>query len=262
MKIEVRLAQNLILIYADDGVSTESLEHTKYSLNLALGINYIIKEVTAEHIKEGIEKETCLFVMPGGRATPYRNKLDGLGTDNIKQYVENGGGYLGFGGGAYFGGKEVMFYPDNPDPQIRRIVKDMKLGFFPGAVIGPAYEPYYYDSLEGARAAKIKLTSEFSISSMKIFHNGGGYFDSSSFSPEIDVIAWYDDLTENHPAIVECHFGNGKAILSGVRPEYNLKMLEAQNPGKRHVSSLKRSISNSHSFELFKFLLRKFQLVV
>jgi biotin---protein ligase len=49
------------------------------------------------------------FVMPGGADIPYGRSLNGAGNACIRRYVEQGGIYLGFCAGAYYGCADISF---------------------------------------------------------------------------------------------------------------------------------------------------------
>lgn len=47
--------------------------------------------------------------MPGGADLPYCKKLNGEGNRRIRQFIEQGGAYLGICAGAYYGCAELNF---------------------------------------------------------------------------------------------------------------------------------------------------------
>lgn len=167
--------------------------------------------------------ETCsLLIMPGGRDRPYHADLKGEGCRRIRDFVEQGGTYLGICAGAYFGAKRVEFDQGFP----LEVSEERELMFFHGAAVGPAYGKgtFDYHSQKGARAAKVKT-------SQGVFHtyyNGGCTFDGDFSSCRI--LARYADLPDEPPAILECRVGKGKAILSGVHIETAAFSLDSSDP--------------------------------
>jgi biotin--protein ligase len=54
-----------------------------------------------------------------------------------------------------------------------------------------------------------------------VYYNGGCFFKDAETFPSVEILAYYADLPDA-PAIVECACSEGKAILSGVHPEYRV----------------------------------------
>ena len=101
--------RNKILIYCDYGTNDiSSLKHSleEYFAPLKVSIGTIDAK--------GIVNEDCLnknvlaFFMPGGRATPYIEKLKVQGNQKIIEYVRNGGVYFGICAGAYYASRKVF----------------------------------------------------------------------------------------------------------------------------------------------------------
>ena len=57
--------------------------------------------VTAEQIRNGILKDMDVLVQGGGGAHAQSEELEAPGRDAIRDFVKNGGGYLGICAGAY-----------------------------------------------------------------------------------------------------------------------------------------------------------------
>ena len=57
---------------------------------------------------------------------------------------------------------------------------------------------------------------------------GGGYFRPSTegLSRKYDVLGSYESLPDSPAAVVKCHVGSGKAVLSGVHLEFNAHCLD------------------------------------
>lgn len=159
--------------------------------------------------------DAMLFIMPGGADRPYQQALTGRGNEQLRAFVVEGGSYLGLCAGGYYGASRVVFDPGLPSA----VVEDRELGFFPGVARGPAYGYGTYDpaSSAGAHAAPLKLAQGGRAT---VYYNGGAIFDGSSSSAAVEQLAWYEDLPGTPAAVVECFVGKGRAILSGVHPEY------------------------------------------
>lgn len=200
------------LIYADSGVNARSLKETKRQLSL-FGIQST--PVTAQEVIEGSLLEKCsLFVLPGGADIFYAEKLNGRGNENLRHFVLNGGTFLGICAGSYYGGASIQFAAGEPI----EVIGKRELGFFPGCVKGPAFAGFVYESHKGAHAAY--LTGKLMKRRGTIYCNGGGYFDDAERYSQVEVLAQFDELEGRPAAIVSCHVGKGRALLSSVHFEY------------------------------------------
>ena len=207
--------EKIIYIYNDEGVSKESLEQTIHSFSK----QHIVKTINAQDIKKGAwTKNADLLIIPGGADLPYAKKLNGLGNQVIKDYVKNGGSLLGICAGAYYSSGFVEFDMGGE----LEVVGPRELQFFPGKAIGPALAKYEYKNNSGARAANIKIDNK----NVRIYFNGGAYFDNADKMTNILVIGTYDI---NKPAIIYTKYGTGNVVLSGVHFEYDPALLNSKD---------------------------------
>ncbi|KAL5412961.1 hypothetical protein PMIN03_004031 [Paraphaeosphaeria minitans] len=173
----------------------------------------------------------ALLVFPGGADLGYCRTLNGEGNRRIRRYVNNGGSYLGFCAGGYYGSAKCEFEPKNPN---LAVVGTRELEFFPGVCRGLAFPGFVYHSEAGARAADLKIhKNAFSRTlkedlpdSFKSYYNGGGVFvDAKTFeSRGVEVLASYTedlhvDPGEGKAAVVYRKLGQGHVILTGPHPE-------------------------------------------
>ncbi|HQU09141.1 MAG TPA: BPL-N domain-containing protein, partial [Opitutales bacterium] len=114
------------------------------------------------------------------------------------------------------------------------------LRFFEGSVYGPVLAPYDYQNCSGARVAEVTWVGNSIGETPSVFHcyyNGGGafldaqqveqstvlgYFDNRPLNfPDEATYSWITDSLKNRGAvsIVECCYGQGRAILLGCHPE-------------------------------------------
>ncbi|ANH78910.1 BPL-N domain-containing protein [Candidatus Chlamydia sanziniae] len=206
-----------ILVYRGEGVSTHYLRHTLRFLRQYMGENELkIQRVDGEFLLYDPlwEDYTRLLVFPGGVDRPYHNKLHGLGTARIAEYVREGGRFLGICAGAYFGAKMVYF--DEPDGPPLREARD--LGFFPGLAIGPAYgKGFSYTSPSGVQVTPQMFTG---FGQGWALFNGGCVFEGAEDYPEVYVEARYVDLPRQPASIISRYIGKGMVVLSGPHIEY------------------------------------------
>ncbi|OLY78285.1 Biotin-protein ligase [Smittium mucronatum] len=212
---------------------------------------------------ESWEDSTFLLVIPGGRDAFYNRDLGGIAAMKIRNYVRNGGKYLGFCGGGYFGCSRVLFEPNSP----LEIIGDRPLGFYPGVCKGAAYPGFNYNNEEKSKVIQISVEksafkqqkmsewmSESDIEYHDVYYNGGGYFADSDYLGndllyEIDMDNFNDDIRKSYytqvlcrypsdvsdpenrtinvegaAAIVACQYGKGIAVLTGVHIEFSYKV--------------------------------------
>ena len=218
-----------IIIYSDLGTSPYSVSSIIWSLeSLDLGRKYFIEKVTKDYFKlDAWEKQTALIIFPGGKDVPYHEALQGEALKKIRLFVENGGKYLGICAGAYFGCEQIEFEKGGP----LEVIGKRELCFFPGKAIGPAYGLNKFSYLEesGACIAPLNFASKSPSYEAKIYFNGGCLFELPKENPSIKPIACYSDLPNQPHAIIQCHIGNGLALLSGVHPEFSALHEEAKH---------------------------------
>lgn len=247
--------KKMVYIYAGPGVSAHSLLQTTSTMKTFFDTNYKIEHIFPEQIiNDDWEKETALFIVPGGADIPYMRFLNGPGNQKIRSFVENGGSFLGICAGSYYGGGFVDFAKGtNIEVQGER-----ELCFFPGIVKGPFLAPYDYKSEAGTRIANLswKGLSKFEKNSIfSVYCNGGGYFVDAKNQENIEVLASYDPDGE-FAALVMCRIGKGKAILSGPHFEYDPELLDHSDEYLQQIiPELKNG--NEKRKELIQYLIKE-----
>lgn len=206
-----------VLIYADDGAYEICINNTEESLRFELSDGYEIRRVYAcELVNDEWLERTALLVFPGGIASRYAQKLNGKGNQNIRKFVEDGGNYLGFCGGAYYAGANVEFALGT-NIEINR---SHELAFFPGTIVGPILAPFDYQTQNGARIAEISWPQN-----AKIYYEGGGFFKSTESYENVKVISSYETIHKKPASVVHVEVQKGNVILSGVHFEYHSEEL-------------------------------------
>jgi len=262
-------AHKNILVYAGPGVGPKSLANTVALLQSLVADPYTIKTVDSDTII-GTEwlNDTALLVMPGGADAPYMEKLTGIGNQNIRDYVQNGGKYLGICAGAYYAADRIEFAKDDPRLEV---IAARELKFYPGLVEGPTYDGFDYvapQNINGMRAAMISWQADqpFAVNKKFVaYYNGGGHFVAAEEYPQITVLARYNLDTPSQAAdpvaIIECKYGKGTAILSGLHFEWDPQSL-ADTP--LQLAAIKADLlrQNSDRVLLAKHLLTRLGLTV
>lgn len=268
MIIEELNSKNIIYIYSDEGASSFCIENCKRSIYAMEVQPYVIKEINAEQVINGAWRQNALaFIMPGGADLLYCKKLNGPGNLQIKVYVENGGVYIGFCAGAYYGASYCNFHHSSfyrGDKRGYEVLSERELSFFPDEAIGPILAPYDYLSKSGSRIAYIKWVEKNARNEKlyNVYFNGGCYFKDAHQYSNVCVLATYNNENfQNLPAIIECYIGNGKALLCGAHPECSLEDLKKENISKKDLNHLNTTIfpklkDCSHK-KLFKLLIER-----
>jgi glutamine amidotransferase-like uncharacterized protein len=228
-----------IKIYNGLGVSKESLVRT---FNTFSAYSNDVSYISPYDIIEG-DLDIKVLVMPGGADKPYADALNGEGNRQIKQFVNDGGCFIGICAGAYYAGESIEFAQGSSI----EVCETRELGFYPGCIVGPLHK-YYYHSNKGARAKKINFNQNSIAKTCYVFYNGGGYFSNITQALNTEVIAYYDN---NKPAIVKRKVGKGIAILSGVHFEYDpFTMKPSKITDKLKIHNSSRIELINHIFSL------------
>lgn len=214
----------IIYIYNDTGASKAGIQNCRDALHALDPHLYFVKEINAEQTISGEwRQDAAAFLMPGGADLPYCKKLNGAGNAQIKEYVEAGGTYIGLCAGAYYGAHYCEFHKG--DTRGYEVLGERELSFFPGSAVGPVLADYDYASESGSRIAKIKWLKSDEV--YNVYFNGGCYFNATDQHPNVQILAHYNNKgSEGRAAIVECQIGKGKALLSGVPPEYSVESFD------------------------------------
>jgi len=239
-QLQPQLRPREIFIYSGAGVAERSRRETPVLLESLLassGYETYLVNASAFNDPDWMEK-VAVLIMPGGSDLPYLRHLSGHYNDEIRDYVTKGGSYLGFCAGAYYASAFIDFDRGGE----LEVLGERELKFFPGVTKGPAYGvgTYFYGSDNGARMVPLKWCWEEEevgqdVPPLKIYYNGGCIFLEAEKYQGVKVLARYDDIPGKPAAIIECTVGEGRAILSGVHPEFTLDSLPVQSPQSKEI---------------------------
>ncbi|KAF2724561.1 class II aaRS and biotin synthetase [Polychaeton citri CBS 116435] len=267
-----------VLVYAGNGATTSSVAHATWSLRRLLGPNYAVLTVNGDQILKEPWMATCaLLVLPGGADLAYCRTLNGAGNRRIKQYVQNGGSFLGFCAGGYYGCAKCEFEVGSPDKGME-VIGDRELAFFPGVCRGLAFKGFRYQSEAGAKAVKLAIENESFGSGVllpemfKAYYNGGGVFvDADKLHDKaIEVLARFEDEVAVDPgegkaaAVVFSKVGDGRVVLTGPHPEFSAHNLNRHDPTNADYPSLVASLlaDEQARMDFMKAVLTKLGLTV
>ena len=213
-----------VLVYRDYGVGNLT--------NLLRGLKTYFKpydvEVNctdaSEILKENaLNEDVFCFVMPGGAATPFLEKLKVQGNEKIRQYIQNGGGYLGICAGAYYACTKVEF---ETDVQSLSIIRDHELlDLVDVSAIGTLHKEFHIKPYMKNEASATTVKLKWADDEIHYAHyHGGPKFEK--LQDGCEVLARYADLRGQPPAVIAQNYGKGRVVLSGVHFEDSGEDLE------------------------------------
>lgn len=249
-------AAEQILVYAGPGVGPQSLTNTVLTIRDLVSDKYEVMTISPKTLLgNDWQQDTALLVIPGGADLPYVAQLHGVGTENIRNYVANGGKFLGICAGAYFSADAIEFAKGDP---VLEVTGTRELKFFPGLVEGPTFAGFDHrdpQNVAGTRAANIywQLDSPFAKNmQFTVYYNGGGHFVDADKYKNVTVLASYD----TQAAIVEAKVGKGVAILSGPHFEQDPHLLDSHIDQLKDIKP-KLEATNKQRVDLTKHLLQR-----
>lgn len=174
----------------------------------------------ADDLRNGIlDQNVKAFIMPGGASRYVSNKLNGVGNQRIKDYVSQGGLYVGICAGAYYGCNHIQWQPEFGPP----ITAENELGFFPGTAQGPVPE-FISDENSKYMAALTSIKTDDG-KTLKAFYWAGPLF-VDAISNDYTILATYQDLDGQPPAVITGTFGKGRYLLSSPHLEMDTAQLQ------------------------------------
>lgn len=203
-------------LYLDNGVWDACRTGTQ-SLLSEMNCNYII--LTKDSILNGNLNRYNLLIMPGGDMWEYRDYLTSTGMDNIKEFISNGGGYIGICGGAYFAADKVVWrgWADEP----RKYITMKGLNLFSGTADGPVedFAPSYEDA-----QCKIKISDKTHpvcnnvTDIIRPYYSFGPKFILTD-SSNISIIG--NTINGDNIVIIAFPYNHGKVFITSPHPEFD-----------------------------------------
>lgn len=93
-----------VAIYADAGASKKDPNQVKHRLPQSLGFD--VANMTADQIRAGALSDFDVLVHPGGSGSEQAATLGEEGRQTVRQFVKDGGGFVGICAGAYLASAE------------------------------------------------------------------------------------------------------------------------------------------------------------
>ena len=224
-----------ILVYNGAGTTPGSVKHAVETLRGLLEPYYAVNTIGPRALEvEPWQSKTKAVIFPGGADLPYIRACKNV-IPLLRDFIDRDGGiYIGFCAGAYFGSSRVEFCKGDSSMEV---TGPRDLQFFPGITRGPAFKGFQYNSEVGAKAVRLRLEDNSEVFN---YFNGGPVFVDADTFDNVEVLAHYSDPvdvpysdTSNcnssaslAAAVVLCNCGRGKALLAGSHPEFIPRILE------------------------------------
>ncbi|GEM_PF-3062814 len=178
--------------------------------------------IDMEDIDKGRLGQFDVIYFAGGYADHYYRYYQGSIAQKIRDFIADGGGYIGVCAGAYFACDKIQWengvydYPLNLNPgQASGGLKGV--GSIHDLANGANYDPW---ALCNIRITHKESGDSYDVGqSFKVGYLYGPYFENLGSAT---VVARYDynGSADEKPAMVKYSYGNGKVFLSGPHPEF------------------------------------------
>jgi len=181
--------------------------------NMFKWMNASVTLVYPEDIKNGSLINFDLLVIPGGNAGPYNEDLGLDGASEIRDFVSNGGAFIGICAGGYYACDYIIW---------EGVRYEYVLDLFPGCGVGPLETIPYLGGLN-YNMTKIqmvnhthRITANEPEYEWILYYGGAEYFAYEG--ADVTVLGRYTVNGQN-PAIVAFEYGLGRVFLTGPHPE-------------------------------------------
>ncbi len=190
-----------VALFFDDG----SNNPTNYDAMLrAVGCDVTI--IDSRFINNESLDSFSILCMPGSSSNRYTRDISPTGRQKIRNFVRNGGGYIGICGGAYLA-CESSRYPE------------WYLGLFPGVAGGPIDEIAVYPNDAIAQVNVVNSThpiTQGGPATYWIYYSGGPFFVPNT-DADVTILGSYE--VGGQPAMTANKYGSGRVFTIGVHPE-------------------------------------------
>ncbi|KAI0196566.1 putative biotin apo-protein ligase [Xylaria flabelliformis] len=232
-----------VLVYSGES----SLEHL-HSLRQILFPNYAVTSITKDIILNEPWAKTCaMLVITGEDYLALRHHMGVKGTRLIRQFVQDGGLFLGINAGACYGSSGFVAYDGDDNVEDNA---ETNLGFFPGRCQEVQRKE------ETFRVAKLNIGApvvDGKQQECQLCLNGCGTFlDVKQYAEEkVETLAWFaeDNQTSGEvaAATIYCPVGKGACILTIPHIELDPRY---PAPESRGIPSMVGALSDSDATRL------------
>ena len=200
---------NDIALYSDNGAAESCVKATK---NMFEWMGYTVQLITSDYIDKNDLDNFSIICFPGGNMYQYSQDISSPGKEKIRNFISNGGGYIGICGGAYFTGERV-FWQGNQLPM-------EPLAIFPGTTQGPIDEIAPYPNCKMCEVNIVDHSHPITQSeqdSLWIAYCYGPVFLPNQ-GANVDILGKYE--VGDKPVIIAFEYGLGNVFIIGTHPEF------------------------------------------
>jgi len=199
---------SIIALYSDRGCWDESITASEKMFQW-MGLS--VTRINADDIKHAGLDSFLILCIPGGDLYQYAQDLSSQGKEEIISFIQNGGGYIGICGGAYYAGKNVYW-------RGTKLLMN-SLGIFYGTTKGPVDEIFPYPEygiceIDIADTSHPITQSEANTSFM-LYYWGPTFYPETQ--TEYKILGTYSRT--HQPAMLAFEYGLGRVFLIGTHPE-------------------------------------------
>ncbi len=184
------------------GVYNGTGAHEECSIALYNWLAWISSNVVwidSESIHSGVLNSLDIVAFPGGSHGGYAASLNLEGIELVRQFVENGGSYIGYCGGGMFGTEYV----------------GLASGYWSNVIPGMPSGIHLEEMVVNQASTGPDLSDE--PTSYEVLYWGSAYFDPTEDSSIIPIMSY----TQNdEAAMFVVSYGYGTAFLCGPHPEF------------------------------------------
>lgn len=199
---------SLVALYSDRGTWDESVQAVE---KMFQWMDYTVELVNADYINNKGLDDFLILCIPGGDMYQYVQDLSSRGRENIRNFIRDGGGYIGICGGAYFASEKVIWrgsqLPMTP------------LGIFPGTAEGPMNEIVPYPNYTMCKVNVVDsahpITQYEPDSAWMLYYWGPALRPKEDVN--VTILGEYDSV--NQPSMLAFDYGLGRVFLIGTHPE-------------------------------------------
>ncbi|MGQ9459719.1 MAG: BPL-N domain-containing protein [Candidatus Bathyarchaeaceae archaeon] len=173
-------------------------------------MNASVTLVFPEDIKNGNLVNFDLLVIPGGNADPYNYYIGLDGAQKIRDFVSNGGAFIGICAGGYYACDYIIWEGTR---------YEYVLDLFPGYGVGPL-EAIPWPTYNMTKIEMVNHTHPITAHEPEyewiLYYGGAEYFAYEG--ADVTVLGRYT-VNDQNPAIVAFEYGLGRVFLIGPHPE-------------------------------------------
>ncbi|MBF0457973.1 MAG: hypothetical protein HQK99_08775 [Nitrospirae bacterium] len=192
---------------------------------------YTYEDITPDQLNAAVNLSSFykMIIFGGGWAGGYNTYVTTSGFNNIRNFVNGGGGFMGICAGAYFASDVTLW---REQFQSYTYLYDYPLNLFRGYGIGTVFEIIGWNVPTGCTtgvtqsAAMTTVKIDTSIlpdvsPTLNMLYFGGPFFIPYDNSQGITVVGRYTGGPgiNNQSAMIMFNYGNGKVFLTGPHPE-------------------------------------------